>query len=87
MNYSRKRDYRSQPLSMPSVSIVIQKDTIIAAAKLASAAQQQQLSIEQVLTRSLRQQLQPTSPNKIYPRTSPKTLPKKTEQQQQQQQA
>jgi len=49
---------------MPTVSIVIQKDTIIAAAKLASAAQQQQLSIEQVLTRSLRQQLQPTPPNK-----------------------
>jgi len=49
---------------MPTVSISIQKDTIISAAKLASAAQQKQLSIEQVLTRSLRQQLQPTPPNK-----------------------
>jgi len=53
---------------MPTVSISIQKDTIISAAKLASAAQQQQLSIEQVLTCSLRQQLQPTPPNKNFTR-------------------
>jgi len=63
---------------MPTVSIVIEKDTIIAAAKLASAAQQQQLSIEQVLTRSLRQQLQPTPPNqKVFSLTRSNTSPKK----------
>jgi hypothetical protein len=53
---------------MPTVSISIQKNSITAAAKLASAAQQKQLSIEQVLTRSLRQQLQPSPPNKKFTR-------------------
>jgi len=53
---------------MSIVSISIQKNTIAAAAKLASAAQQQLLNLEQILTRSLRQQLAPTPPNKKFTR-------------------
>jgi len=70
---------------MPTVSISIQKDTIISAAKLASAAQQQQLSIEQVLTRSLRQQLAPTLPNQNLHANAYQHLTEKQQQQQQQQ--
>jgi len=73
---------------MPTVSISIQKNTIIAAAKLASAAQQQQLSIEQVLTRSLRQQLQANSTQqKFYTLTLSNASPKKIQTKQQKQQA
>jgi len=49
---------------MPKVTINIQKNALSAAVKLASAAQEVQLSLEQVLTRSLRSKLPAATPNK-----------------------
>jgi len=49
---------------MPKVTINLQKNALSAAVKLASAAQQEQLSLEQVLTRSLRSKLPAATPNK-----------------------